>query len=113
MYVKKEIDRRLRKKEEEEVNKKMEHMESIKDDKTKYHYVMRDINKPTSKVPILVKDENGDVPGSTEGKIEETSTTPSCGGPIPAQKSRGNSVLGVVFSHTMPKMDFHYSHRFS
>ena len=33
--------------------------------------------------------------------------------PIPAQKSRGNSVLGVVFSHTMPKMDFHYSHRFS
>ena len=33
--------------------------------------------------------------------------------PIPAQKSRGNSVLRVVFSHTMPKMDFHYSHRFS
>ena len=29
-----------------------------------------------------------------------------------AQKSRGNSV-GVVFSHTMPKMDFRYSHRFS
>ena len=23
--------------------------------------------------------------------------------------SRGNSVLGVVFSHMMPKMDFHYS----
>ena len=60
-YVKKEIDRRLRKKEEEEVNKKMEHLESIKDDNTKYHYVMRDINKPTHKVPILVKDENGDV----------------------------------------------------
>ena len=70
-YVKKEIDRRLRKKEEEEVNKKMEHLESIKDDNTKYHYMMRDINKPTHKVPILVKDENGDVPGSTEGKIAE------------------------------------------
>ena len=42
-----------------------------------------------------------------------TSTTPSCSGPIPAQKSLGNSVLGVVFSHTMPKMDFRYSHRFS
>ena len=42
-----------------------------------------------------------------------TSTTPSCSGPIPAQKSRDNSVLGVVFSHTMPKMDFRYSHRFS
>ena len=70
-YVKKEIDRRLRKKEEEEVNKKMEHLEAIKDDNTKYHYVMRDINKPTHKVPILVKDENGDVPGSTAGKIAE------------------------------------------
>ena len=45
--------------------------------------------------------------------VTYTSTTPRCSGPIPAQKSRGNSVLGVVFSHTMPKMDFHYSHRFS
>ena len=42
-----------------------------------------------------------------------TSTTPSCSGPIPAQKLRGNSVLGVVFSNKMHKMDFHYSHRFS
>ena len=31
----------------------------------------------------------------------KTSTTPSCRGPIPAQKPRGNSVLGVVFSHTI------------
>ena len=45
--------------------------------------------------------------------IIETSTMPSCSGPIPAQQSRGNSVLGVVFSHTMLKMDFHYSHRVS
>ena len=30
-----------------------------------------------------------------------------------AQKSRGNTVLGVVFSLTMPKIDFHYSYRFS
>ena len=47
------------------------------------------------------------------GKVNKTSTTPSCSGPIPAQKSRGNSVIGVVFSHTMSKMKFHYSHRFS
>ena len=33
-------------------------------------------------------------------------------GPIPAQKSRGNSVLGVVFSHTMPRIYFQYFHRF-
>jgi len=46
-------------------------------------------------------------------KKDKTSTTPSCSGPIPAQMSRGNSVPGVIFSHTMPKMDFHYSHRFS
>ena len=46
-------------------------------------------------------------------KWTRTSTTPSCSRPIPAQKSRGNSVLGAVFSHTMPKMDFRYSHRFS
>ena len=44
---------------------------------------------------------------------QKTSTTQSCRGPIPAQKSRGNSVPGVVFSHTMPKMDSRYSHRFS
>ena len=42
----------------------------------------------------------------------ETSTMPSCSGPIPAQKSWDNSVLAVVFSNTMPKMDFHYSHCF-
>ena len=46
-------------------------------------------------------------------KLIRTSTTPSCSGPILAQKSRDNSVLGVAFSHTMPKMDFRYSHRFS
>ena len=50
--------------------------------------------------------------GITQKQIK-TSTTPSCSGPIPAQKSRGNSVLGVVFSNTMPKKDFRYSHRFS
>ena len=44
---------------------------------------------------------------------KETSTTPSCSGPIPAQKSWGNSVLGVIFFHTIPKMDVRYSHRFS
>ena len=45
--------------------------------------------------------------------LKKKSTTPSCNGPIPAQKIQGNSVPGTVFSHTMPKMDFYYSHRFS
>ena len=46
-----------------------------------------------------------------EGLNKKKSTTSSCNGPIPSQKSRGNSVLGVIFSHTMPRMDVHYSHR--
>ena len=35
--------------------------------------------------------------------------TPSCSGPIPAEKIRGNSVLSI-FSNTMPKMDFYHYH---
>ena len=46
-------------------------------------------------------------------KWTKTSTTSSGSGPIPAQKSRGNSVLGVIFSETIPKKDFRYSYRFS
>ena len=42
-----------------------------------------------------------------------TSTTPSCSGLIPAQKIWGNAVPGVVLSHTILKLAFHYSHRFS
>ena len=69
-YIKKEINYRLKKKEEKEVDEKMEKLERIKDDNTKYHYVMREINKPKQKIPILVKDEDGNVPGSTAGKIK-------------------------------------------
>ena len=38
-------------------------------------------------------------------KNNETSTTPSCNGPIPAQKNPENSVSGGIFSNTMPKME--------
>ena len=31
----------------------------------------------------------------------------------PAQTLRANSVTRAVFSHLMPKIDFHYFHRFS
>ena len=37
----------------------------------------------------------------------------SCSGPIPTQNLQGNAVQGVVYSHMMLKMDFHYSYRFS
>ena len=43
----------------------------------------------------------------------QTSTTPSCSGPIPAQKSRANSVPGDIFSHLMFEMNLYHFHRFS
>ena len=46
-------------------------------------------------------------------KKERTSTTPSCSGPIPAQKSRANSVPGDIFSHLMFEMYLYHFHRFS
>ena len=46
-------------------------------------------------------------------KDKETSTTPSCSGPIPAQKSRANSVPGAIFSHLMFEMNFYHFHSFS
>ena len=69
-YIKKEIDQRLKKKEEKDLDMKLEHLEKIKDDNTKYHYVLRDLNKPKHKVPIMVKDKEGNVPGSTAEKIK-------------------------------------------
>ena len=64
------INYRLKKKEEKEVDEKMEKPERIKDDNTKYHYVMREINRPKQKIPILVKDEEGNVPGSITEKTK-------------------------------------------
>ena len=69
-YFKKEMNRKLKKKEEQELDRKMEHLEKITDDNTRYHYVMREINKPKQKIPILVKDAEGNVPGSTSEKIK-------------------------------------------
>ena len=68
-YIKKEINYRIKKAEEKEIDEKMAHIENIKDDNTSYHYAMREINRPTQKVPILVKDSQGNVPGSTSAKI--------------------------------------------
>ena len=45
--------------------------------------------------------------------LKITSTTPSCSGPIPAQKSQASSVSGDKFSHLMFEMIFYHLHRFS
>ena len=44
----------------------------MKDDNTKYYYVMRDIQSinRNSKSSIILKDKNGDIPGSNEDKIK-------------------------------------------
>ena len=42
-----------------------------------------------------------DLTYATTSEEHRTSTTPSCSGPIPAQKSRVNSVPGAIFSHLM------------
>ena len=41
------------------------------DDNIKY-YVMWEINLPKQKIPIPVKDEEVNIPGSTAGKIKNT-----------------------------------------
>ena len=64
------MNKRLKKKEEQELDEKMKHLESLKDDNTKYHYVLREINKPKHKISILVKDSQGNVPGSTAEQIK-------------------------------------------
>ena len=50
----------------------MKHLEQIKDDNTKYFYVMRDIQKTNrnTKSTVLIKDKEGNVPGTNEGKIK-------------------------------------------
>lgn len=50
---------------------------------------------------------------SKRSTFKETSTTPSCGEPIPAQKIRGNSIPRAVFFHIMVKMDVYDFYSFS
>ena len=68
--LKKAIDKRLKENEENELDEKMQRLEDIKDDNTKYHYVMRELNRPKKKIPILVKDDEGNIPGTATGKIK-------------------------------------------
>ena len=68
--LKKEIDVKLKEKEDRELDHKMEPNEKIKDDNCKYHYIMRDLNKPKQKIHILVKNQEGEIPGTTQEKIK-------------------------------------------
>ena len=70
-----------------------------------HHFAARD--------PPRVQKMMGSSKTNKQTNKHKTSTTPSFSWPIPSQKIWGNSVPGVIFSHTMPKIDFHYSNRFS
>ena len=69
------------------------------------HYKSREEN---------VKLKDLDLPRSTLQQQRKglTTTTPSCSGPIPAQKSQASLEPGAVFSRLMLEMDFNYFHRF-
>ena len=70
--IQKEITRRLKDNEEKELDSKMKHLEDIKNDNTRYFYVMRDIQKHNrnTKSTIMIKDKEGNIPGTNEGKIQ-------------------------------------------
>ena len=70
--IKKLINKKLKEQEEQELDRKLEHLESIKDDNTKYFYVLRDLQKinTNKKASIIVKDKEGNCPGSTQDKIK-------------------------------------------
>lgn len=70
--IKKNINKKLKEVEENDLDKKMEHLELIKDDNTKYFYVLRSLHNSNNnkKAAIIVKDKDGNVPGSTADKIK-------------------------------------------
>ena len=58
--LKKEINKKLKEKEEEKLDKQMENLENVKDDNTKYFYVLREMqNSNTNKK--LLKIQNNDI----------------------------------------------------
>ena len=70
--IKKQIKSKLKENDEKALDDKMSHLENMKDDTTKYFYVMRDIQKMNrnTKSTIIVKDKDGNIPGSNTDKIK-------------------------------------------
>ena len=66
------IRKQLKAEEEKDLDQKMKRLESLKDDNSKYFYVMREVQNMNrnKKSSMLVKDSEGNVPGSTTEKIK-------------------------------------------
>ena len=68
--IKREIHKLMKKKEEQEIEAKIEHLENVKNDSNKYNLAMRDLRRQKSTPPLLVTDADGNVAGSTEMKLK-------------------------------------------
>ena len=68
--LQKKIKSKLKENEERDLDIKMKNLEAIKNDNTKYYYVMRSLQNSNrnTKSSILVKDKEGNTPGSNEDK---------------------------------------------
>ena len=68
--IKKKITEKLKNNEINELDEKMKHLECMKDDTTKYFYVMRNIQNMNRnvKTPMLVKDKYGFIPRDQQQK---------------------------------------------
>ena len=70
--IKCQIQNKLKIIEEKEVDNKLQQLEQIKDHNTKYFYALRSLqnSKKNKKASIIVKDKNGNCPGTTSEKIK-------------------------------------------
>ena len=63
-----DIRKLLKSEKEQEVKADLENLENCKNDSNKYHQVNRELRNKTPKQPIYVADQNGNVPGTTDGQ---------------------------------------------
>ena len=70
--IKKKISAKLKSIEEDEIDSKLQSLEQIRDDNTKYYYALRNLqnSKTNKKATIIVKDKEGNCPSSTQVKIK-------------------------------------------
>ena len=59
--IKKQVNRKVKEAEENEIDRQMKHLEQISDDNTKYYYVLRSLqnSKKNNKSSMLVNDKEG------------------------------------------------------
>ena len=69
LYIKNEINIRIKELKQEQIDNELENLEKIKNDSNKYHAVMREMRRKKHNEALLVTDDEGKVAGSTETKL--------------------------------------------